>query len=201
MSKNSFKPAIEESERFIVFLNKKFSLKLPDNYLITFSKTNKNTLGYFRNQECENRYTNTTQDLNNININTITIKKCNPYEVIAHELAHFINYNNGVSDCSSNSYHNKHFKKVAETLLLNVEKVKTGFSKTSETEEFNKMLKDFKTNKDVFNIFENEKKKKVGSRMCLYICSCGVKVRTASKIKELNAVCLDCDGEFVRVEE
>ncbi len=82
----------------------------------------------------------------------------------------------------------------AEKLLLSVERTKKGYSLTKETKEFKDMLKEFKPEKDVFNIFQNQKEKgKVGSRLKLYMCDCGVKIRCAI---ELNAKCLDCEGDF-----
>lgn len=198
MNENSFIPALKESERFIEFLDKRFSLNLPKNYLITISKANKNNIGYFQNKESKEKFVNSKQDLNNINLNTFYLKTENPYEVLAHELAHFVNYNNKVKDVTSNQYHNKYFKKTAEMLLLSVEKGKKGYDKTKETDAFNEMLKEFKKDDNAFSIFQNQKdKKKVGSRMKLYICGCGVKVRCATK---LNARCLDCGATFQEIK-
>ncbi len=192
---NSFIPAIKESERFIQFLNKRFNLSLPNNLLVTISKGSKKTTGFFMSKENSEKFTNTTQDLNNINLNTYFLKSGNPYEVLTHELAHFVNYIKEIKDCTINQYHNKHFKETAESLGLKVEKTKRGFSQTETTEEFNKMLKEkFKPQEKVFNIFQNQKRKnKVGSRLKLYICKCGIKVRCAV---DLNAKCLDCREEF-----
>lgn len=198
LNNNSIIPAINESEKFIKFLIAKFNLKIPNNYIITINKANKNTLGFFMPKEHENHFINTIQDLNNINLNTIHLKKCNPYEVLTHELAHFINHSNKIKDCSGFGYHNKHFKKTAEMLLLSVEKTKKGYNQTKETEEFNKMLLEFKPQKEVFNIFQNtQDKKKIGSRLRLYICDCGVKIRVAKD--DLKALCLDCNTEFKKV--
>ena len=194
MSNNSFIPALQECERFILFLDKKFNLELKQNYVITINKASKGVIGYFMPDKHSDKFINSTQDLNNINLNTLFLKTNSPYECLAHELAHFINYLKDVKDCSSNQYHNKHFKKVAEGLLLSVEKGKRGYAYTKETESFKLMMEEFKPNKEVFNIFQSNKdKKKVGSRLKLYMCSCGVKVRCAV---ELKAKCLLCEGEF-----
>ncbi len=198
-NQNSFIPALDECERFIKFLIGRFKLAIPNDYVITINKANKNTIGYFKSKDCEDNFINTEQDLNNINLNTLLIKKCSPYECLTHELAHFINYSNGITDCSSNKYHNKHFKVVAEMLGLEVKKGKRGFAETSESEEFNKMLLEFKPDKKVFDICQNTKaKKKAGSRLKLWMCSCGVRVRCAI---DLNATCNDCGGDFEEVEK
>ena len=59
---------------------------------------------------------------------------------------------------------------------------------------------EFKSKPEVFNVFQNQREsKKVGSRLKLYICACGVKVRVASE--EFQAKCLRCEGDFIRVED
>lgn len=194
VTQNSLKPAISECERFINFLDERFNLGLPQNYLVTISKATKNTSGYFMPLEHDSHFINTTQKLNNINLNTYYLKTANPYEVLAHETAHFINHVKKVKDASSNGYHNKHFKSVAEKLFLKVERGKKGYNVTTETEEFNKMLEEYKPNREVFNICQNIPEGKAkGSRLKLYVCGCGVKIRCAI---ELHAKCLNCEGGF-----
>ena len=57
------------------------------------------------------------------------------------------------------------------------------------------MLKEFKPKDKVFNIFQNQKdKKKVGSRLKLYICECGVRVRVAGD--DFKGLCLICRTKF-----
>ena len=115
-------------------------------------------------------------------------------ECLAHELAHFLNHLQGVKDCTSNQYHNKQFKKQAETLFLKVERTNKGYAQTSETEEFKQLLTEFSPKTDVFNIIQQPKEKgKVGTRLNKWVCSCGVIVRCAT---ELKAKCLECGGEF-----
>ena len=85
-------------------------------------------------------------------------------------------------------------------LLLSVSKSKKGFNVTKETEEFNKMLLEFKPQKEVFNIFQNMSKgKPKGSRLRLYMCGCGIKLRVAKD--DLKALCLDCNTEFKKVKK
>jgi len=200
LNHNSLIPAIKESERFINFLNVKFSLNLPKDFIIVINKANKNALGMFSSVETKNHFINTTAELNTITLNTLHLKECNPFEVLAHELAHYVNYLNKIKDCSSNQYHNKHFKKQAEMFLLTTQQTKKGYI-TLENDEFNAMVNnEFKGNKEVFNVFQAQKeKKKVGSRLRLYTCECGIKLRVAKD--NLNAVCLDCNTNFKKEEE
>lgn len=194
---NSLIPSIQESERFVKYLNNRFSLGLPDNIVVTIEGIKPSVMGYFMPINKAKGYTNTTQDLNTITLSSIWLKK-DAYNTIAHEVAHFYNNSKGVKDCSSNQYHNKEFKIVAERLLLSVVKTKHGYSQTDNTQEFLKMIEDFKPSENAFHIsqyFQNKDKKP--SRNLLFMCSCGVKIRTAKNSdKPFIAVCGYCNTEF-----
>jgi len=197
LNHTSISPAIKESERFILFLNEKFNLELKKDWIITISKTKPSNYGHFQSNAIEN----TTQKLNNINLNLIHLKNCNPYEVLTHELSHYINFKKGLNDCSSNQYHNKHFKTQAEKLLLKVERTeKKGYSQTSETKEFLKMLEEFKPNKEVFAFCQNYKEKVKKPQLNLkYICDCGYICRSSRL--DFSANCNYCETTFKRVEK
>jgi len=196
-------PAINETERFIEFLNKKFSLGLPSDYVVNIHKASKQVLGYFMPASNPQAYKTTENNkekpLYNITINTLHLKNSNPYEVIAHETAHFINNVLGINDTSSNQYHNKHFKKQAERLGLTCERTNKGYALTKTNDYFNKLVQEFKPQKEVFNIFQTAKEQKKGTRNYLFMCSCGFKVRCGDK--GLNAKCLKCGGEFKLQEQ
>ena len=197
---NSIKPSIEETERFILYLNNRFSLGLQDNLIINIQDTSPSTKGFFMPSEHIKHYENTKQPLNYICISSLYLKE-KPYETIAHELAHFFNHLNGHT--AKNNYHHKEFKKTSEMLLLKCEKGKHGYNNTSETPEFISMLTDFQPNKDAFHILQNANdKKKKGSRNLLFMCSCGVKVRTAkNEDKPFSATCDYCGSKFVQKGE
>ena len=149
-------------------------------------------------KEHKEGWVNTKNSLSCINLNTHHLKN-DIIVTLMHEIAHFHNYKNGIKDCSSNQYHNKHFKKSAEMLLLNVERfLNRGYCLTTRTEEFNNLLKEFGYNEKVFNVVQNitEKDNKQKSRLYLYVCDCGVKVRCG--LKELKANCNLCNSEFKR---
>ena len=197
---NSIKPSIEEAERFILFLNKKFGLGLQDNLIVNIQDTSINTKGFFMPKEHKNHYDNTKQSLNYICISSLYLKD-KPYETIAHEVAHFINHIQG--NTGHNNYHHKHFKRVAEQLLLKVERGKYGFNITSETEEFLKMLEEFKPSETAFHIYQNKQDtEKQSTRNLLFMCGCGVKIRTArNEDKPFKAICSYCETEFKEVED
>ena len=193
--KNSINPSIKELERFYSFLNSRFKLQLPDELTVTIqSKGRMNAYGWFSGQ----RWVNGNGRVSEINLSAELLTENDPYKTMAHEVGHYYNYVNGIRDCSGNQYHNKRFKEVAERLLLETSyNKKTGYSTTTPTEEFKKMLSEFKPQKDVFNLFRDmPKAKKQKTKMVKWVCpQCGLIVRSA---KELNIMCLDCDAVFTR---
>jgi hypothetical protein len=190
-------PSIQEIERFYNFLNTKHKLGLPNNILFTIEQKSPKMLGYFMPSNNPTCYQKENTTLNTITLNSLFLIKGHPYITIAHEIAHFYNSFLGIKDCSSNQYHNKHFKKSAEMLGLLVTKTNKGFSQTDETTEFEDTLKEFMPTKDAFIIFQNNKEKvKKPSRNILFTCMCGVKIRTARN-NFLGAICRGCNTEFI----
>lgn len=200
LNNNSIIPALKESERFVNFLIKRFKLQLPLNFIVVINKDSKNALGSFAEPRTKQHFINSHAELNTITLNTLHLKHMNPYEVLTHELAHYINFSLNIKDCSANQYHNKHFKTQAEFLLLQVTKTNKGYNQTEPSEEFNQMLNiEFKPEPSVFNVFQAQReKKKVGSRLRKYTCDCNIIIRTAHD--DLKAKCLSCGSDF-RMEE
>lgn len=196
---NSLIPALKESERFIKFLGDKFSLDLPNDFIVVINKTSKNVKGHFADKKVK-EWENGKGVLRVITLSSYHLKDT-PYITLAHELAHFVNNLKGIKDCSTNQYHNKHFKESAELLKLGVEKGKRGYSTTTETEEFKELLEEFKPNENAFSICQKLKEKgKTGTR--LYLWTCGgkcFKVRCGEK--SLNITCNLCQTPFERVEK
>jgi len=196
---NSIKPSIEETERFILFLNKKFNLGLADNLIVNIQDTSINTKGFFMPKEHKNHYQAEDKPLSYICISSLFLKD-KPYETIAHELAHYINEMEGHKP--KGNYHTKYFKNTAEKLLLKVDKGHYGYNLTEETEQFQEMLKEFKISPDAFKIYQNKQEnQKAGSRNLLFMCECGCKVRTAkNEDKPFMAICEYCNTPFKQVE-
>lgn len=196
---NSIKPSIEETERFIIFLNKRLNLGLADNLIINIQDTSKSTKGFFMPKQHKNHYENKKDALNYICISSLYLTD-KPYETIAHETAHFINAMSG--HIPKNNYHTKQFKNQAERLLLEVNKGKYGYNETKETPAFLELIKEFEPNKDAYLIYQNkEDRNKKGSRNILYTCNCGTKIRTArNKEKPLKAICEYCNSQFMSQE-
>ena len=68
---NSIIPSVAEIERFMLYLNKRFSLGLPNNIIINIQDTKPSTKGFFMCKEHLKHYENTTQTLNYICLSSI----------------------------------------------------------------------------------------------------------------------------------
>jgi hypothetical protein len=122
-------------------------------------------------------------------------------EVLIHEMAHAINSQNGIPDCSKTQYHNKNFKKAGELAGLCVEKgekERLGWAYTSIAKGgiAEKALKDINIDRDVFIYQRKEQgsKVKAPTKMKKWSCGC-TNVRCAV---ELLAECQDCGNEFIK---
>ena len=119
-----------------------------------------------------------------------------------HEMCHQYASVNNIQDCSrSGSYHNKLFKKIAETHGLTVECLPTfGWSRTSLTKETAALIEEFvKDNPDnvIYRLPVVKGSTVKTSSTRKYVCPCcGQSVRAT---KSVNIMCADCD-EFM-VEE
>ena len=216
----SIKPSIAESERFIQFLNERFNLNLRNDLIVLIHETKPNTRGFFRSVNCAKIWKEPSESksetsfkqqeshekpLNSITLSSHELKQ-EPYMVLAHELAHYINFINNINDTSKNGvYHNKEFKKQAEKLLLLIaerDKLR-GYAYTTATKEFNEMLQEeFKPSETAFKIFQeiDETRGKEKTRLLKFVCGCGCIIRCAkNQDKPLKAICQYCDYEFKEV--
>lgn len=113
-----------------------------------------------------------------------------------HEMCHHYAKINNLQDCSrGGTYHNKLFKDIAEKHGLTVENVaKIGWSKTSLTEETEKLLANFLALNPATVIYrlpvlKGQRVKTSSTRK--YICPCcGNSVRAT---KSVNIACIDCE--------
>lgn len=95
----------------------------------------------------QGRWKDGKKSLPEINITADTLKRsvediCN---TLIHEMAHYKNNVENIVDCNANQYHNKHFKKRAESFGLEVEKLKNkGYAVTKLGEKANNLVKKYK---------------------------------------------------------
>ena len=116
---------------------------------------------------------------------------------LIHEMCHQFASMNNMQDCSrSGTYHNKLFKKIAETHGLKVECVpQIGWSHTELTEETAAMINEFVAENPATVIYrlpvaKGQTVKTSSTRK--YVCPlCGQSVRAT---KQVNIICADCDA-------
>lgn len=73
-------------------------------------------------------------------------------ETLLHEMAHLYNAQNGVRDCTSGQYHNKHFKKAAEMFGLTVSKLSgKGYARTAMDEPATEAFKELNVKHKLFH--------------------------------------------------
>jgi hypothetical protein len=95
----------------------------------------------------QGRWKDGKKSLPEINITADTLKRsvediCN---TLIHEMAHYKNNVENIQDCNANQYHNKHFKKRAESFGLVVEKMKNkGYARTELGEKAKNLVKKYK---------------------------------------------------------
>jgi len=95
----------------------------------------------------QGRWKDGKKTLPEINITADTLKRDvdDVCETLIHEMAHYKNNVEGIEDCNSNQYHNKHFKKRAEAFGLKVERLKNkGYALTSLDEKGKNLVKKYK---------------------------------------------------------
>ena len=120
---------------------------------------------------------------------------------LLHEVAHSINNKNGVKDCSSNQYHNQHFKKAAESLGLNVTEVKgKGYASTKLAPEailrwsiplaiIREALK--------LGAFQMEAKPKGrNTNLIKAECGCGNSIRASRTVLDAGVSCDSCGQNY-----
>lgn len=187
---NSIIPIIKELERIYDVINVKFGFKYPRPIIIIQTKgRSKNLLGWFG----ADRWKQNKKEIGEITICAESLNK-NPVETLIHEMAHYANHCEKVTDCNNTQYHNKHFKLKAENYGLNCKKDgRLGWADTEISERLQIILNDIKINKQVFKLYRKQKLSIVTpTKMKKWRCSCTT-VRCAV---DLNATCNICKKEF-----
>jgi hypothetical protein len=144
-------------------------------------------------------------------------------ETLVHELVHLANYVAGIRDCSSNQYHNRHFRDCALSVGLTCERVGPyGWAKTELSPKLRERIAALKPDSSAFDLFRlppapaprrtktvatgidngegnvcvQTKRKKLAKWRCVEGCAS----LWAATGTDLRAICLICESEFSRVE-
>ena len=185
-------------ERLYDYCNEKLFNNELDKPVITVQLDSKNkTNGWFTPAKVW-KHADTDEGAHEINITAQQLNR--PIREIAstmiHEMCHYYAELNNMQDTSrSGTYHNKLFKKIAETHGLTVECVQTiGWSHTELTDETAALIAEFvKDNPDSviyrLPVMKGQCVKTSSTRK--YICPvCGQSVRAT---KTVNIMCADCN--------
>ena len=122
---------------------------------------------------------------------------------LLHEVAHSLNHQNGVQDCSANQYHNAKFKTQAEALGLKTIEIKgKGYAATELTEfgakRWSKALAILtKALELTANMSEGGAKPKGrNTNLIKAVCDCGSIIRTSATVLKAGVTCNQCETDF-----
>lgn len=216
----SLRRAIGELERWAGEVRAWFKPQRLPLSVITIQGGWRNTLGWFAWSRWEIR---DGAILDEINFVAEHLGR-DVYDIAAtllHELVHLANYAAGIRDCSSNQYHNGHFRDRALAVGLACERMGArGWAKTSLTPALRDRIAALRPDPAAFDLFrlppapvraiggvvagdESEgcrlvrtKKKKLAKWTCHGSCASA----WVASGTELHAICLACGSEFYRVQ-
>lgn len=138
---------------------------------------------------------------------------------LLHELVHLANYTAEIKDCSSNQYHDAHFRNRAVAVGLSCERFGNyGWAKTGLTAALRDRITGLRPDASAFDLFRlppapyppsdfsvgtdgegnvllQTKKKKLSKWSCLEKCA----ALWVASGTNLNALCQDCGSPFFRV--
>jgi predicted SprT family Zn-dependent metalloprotease len=122
--------------------------------------------------------------------------------VLLHEVAHSLNYAEGIKDCSANQYHNAKFKTRAESLGLKTVEVKGKGHAWTEITEFgvkrwSKALKVIESALEITAISQDKAKPKSrNTNLIKATCDCENIIRTSKSVLESGVECQECGSKF-----
>jgi len=122
---------------------------------------------------------------------------------LLHEVAHSLNWKNGITDCSANQYHNAKFKTQAEALGLKTDKDKKGSVITTGLTELGlkRWAKALKILASAFNLTaitgEQAKPKGRNTNLIKAQCSdCGNIIRLSQTVLDSGVMCMPCETQY-----
>jgi len=122
--------------------------------------------------------------------------------VLLHEVAHSLNYAEGIKDCSANQYHNAKFKSRAESLGLKTVEIKGKGHAWTEITEFGvkrwaKALKVIQSALEITAISQDKAKPKSrNTNLLKAVCDCENVIRLSRGVLESGVTCNTCEEIF-----
>ena len=190
----------ELTDAFKYFNKYLFANRLPEPVLIIQSKRAgaRNAMGWFTlgknwvDRETGTRHHEITVCAETLNkpINTILA-------VLVHEMVHLDNKMREIADCSAGQYHNKNFKKAAESALLVCKYTpKYGYGITEPSPQLQELFDLLPIDHDAFNLASADEKFTPQKKyfMYSYRCSgCGITFKTRANLAP-GTICGTCGG-------
>lgn len=121
---------------------------------------------------------------------------------LIHEVAHSLNWKNGIKDVSANQYHNAKFKTQAEELGLKTDKDGKGSTFTTGLTELGlkRWAKALKILDDALKLTATgegaQKPKGRNTNLIKAECGCGNVIRLSRSVLESGVICKACRDEF-----
>jgi hypothetical protein len=121
---------------------------------------------------------------------------------LLHEVAHSLNFSNGIKDTSANQYHNAKFKTQAEALGLKTIEVKGKGHASTELTEFgaNRWSKALAILEQALELTATgegtEKPKGRNTNLIKAECECGNIIRTSRTTLDIGIVCKGCNEDY-----
>ena len=122
---------------------------------------------------------------------------------LIHEVAHSLNYANGIQDTSANQYHNAKFKAQAEALGLKTIEIKGKGHAATELTEFgakrwSKALAILEKALELTALSNEGASKPKGRNTNLIkaVCDCDQIIRTSASVIKAGVTCNLCEGDF-----
>jgi hypothetical protein len=205
----------QELEHIASFFNKRLFNNTLTNYLITIQSGERaKALGWFS----WNRWNDSIHEIN-ISAEYLRADLNNAYKTVLHELCHLYAYQNKIDDCTSNGYHNKKFKAIAETCLMDVtHNDKHGFSTCEISSRLQEIIDtEFKPNTSLFNLARISNSSagtqtgtagkgrpghgKQTTKLKKWICNCEPTYGVRVAIAHFDSTCNICATKFRRAGE
>jgi hypothetical protein len=196
----SIQPAITELERvwddFVPELVRATgsAVEIPRPVIVIQTKGRRNMKGWF----CGGKWQSEKDKVSEITVSAEHLKGPpeDIAEVMLHEMCHAGNHAVGVSDCSVNQYHNRHFRELGEAMGLVVSRNgNKGWAKTALGPVLVKRVKKLNLDPNAFTLFRLEEDHlKQPTKMKKCRCACTV-IRAAV---EVCATCDRCGRSFAR---
>lgn len=196
----SVRRSIAELERaFHAFGDLAFRRKMPMPVITIQTKGRKRVVGWFSKERWQNGQPKKLPEIN-LCAEHLAEGLENIAEVLLHEMCHLANYLDGVCDCSTSQYHNRHFKRRCESIRLTCQKGPRGWAYTELSPELREIVRQVSLDPEAFKMYRAGAEYRLATaqperRFRRYTCPCEEKVIWASR--GLDATCNLCLKVYV----